>query len=369
VLPNPPAAALPALLSLAIGAALALATPSTHAQATAATPMPPATVAGTPTPVSFNGLLDAQTMAAINADPELRTMLGISGDGRADTSDQLTDVSLARREVNRRFLADNLAAITQWQGAPLDAQQQLSRGLARWFYQTQIDLMAVQWSAAWLPVGGSTYAVDQLFSLPVNLPQFMDNQHAVTDETSAAHYIARLQAMGPKLDQVRANVDMQAAQGVVPPEVALQGAADQFRTLLEPAPKDSLWVQSLQRKLEKLPAIPAERRAALIAQATRAVQQSVNPGYQRLLADVQGLQARRLGNRGVWALPQLRCRVALVHQHRPGRRRDPCGRAGGSGAGGEADGCAAGPAGPARRRRRRPRAAAAPGPALPVCRQ
>ncbi len=304
MLPNPTASALPALLSLAIGAALALATPSTHAQATAAAPMPPATVAGPPMPVSFNGLLDAQTMAAINADPELRTMLGISGDGQADTSDQLTDVSLARREVNRRFLADNLAAITQWQGAPLDAQQQLSRGLACWFYQTQIDLMAVPWSASWLPVGGSTYAVDQLFSLPVNLPQFMDNQHAVTDETSAAHYIARLQAMGPKLDQVRANVNMQAAQGVVPPDVALQGAADQFRTLLAPAPGDSLWVTSLLRKLEKVPAIPAARRAALVAQATRAVQQSVNPGYQRLLADVQGLQARHLGNKGVWALPQ-----------------------------------------------------------------
>ena len=170
-MPFPTASALPALLSLAIGAALALTAPSTHAQAAAAASMPPATVPGAPMPVSFNALLDAQTMAAINADPELRTMLGISGDGQADSSDQLTDVSLARREVNRRFLADNLAAITQWQGAPLDAQQQLSSGLARWFYQTQIDLMAVPWSAAWLPVGGSTYAVDQLFSLPVNLPQ------------------------------------------------------------------------------------------------------------------------------------------------------------------------------------------------------
>lgn len=301
MLPIPTASALPALLSLAIGAALAMSAPPTHAQA--ATSMPPASVAGAPTPVSFNGLLDAQTMAAINADPELRTMLGISGDGQPDSSDRLTDVSLAQREVNRRFLTDNLAAITQWQGAPLDAQQQLSDGLARWFYQTQIDLMAVPWSAAWLPVGGSTYAVDQLFSLPVNLPQFMDNQHAVTDETSAAHYIARLQAMGPKLDQVRANVDMQAAQGVVPPEVALQGAADQFRALLTPAPKDSLWVQSLQRKLDALPAIPAARRTALIEQATRAVATSVNPGYQRLLVDVQQLQARHLGNKGVWALP------------------------------------------------------------------
>src|SRR5690606_36885266 len=143
--------------------------------------------------------------------------------------------------------------IKAWNGAPLDPQQRLSDGLARWFYQAQIDLMAVPWAAAWLPVGGSTYAVDQLFSLPVNLPQIMDNQHAVTDQTSPRHYIAPLRAMGPKPDQVGANMAMQASQGVVPPEVALEGAANQSRALLSPAPENSLWVQSLQRKLDKVP--------------------------------------------------------------------------------------------------------------------
>jgi len=295
VIPTTPARRFPAVLALAIAAAVTL--PSNRAQAQAPAP------ANAPAATSFNALLDAQTMAAINADPELRTMLGISGDAAGDLSGQLTDVSLARREINRRFLVDNLAQIRAWKGPPLDPQQRLSDGLARWFYQTQIDLMAVPWAAAWLPVGGSTYAVDQLFSLPVNLPQFMDNQHAVTDETSARHYIARLQAMGPKLDQVRANVDMQARLGVVPPEVALEGAANQYRALLKPAPQDSLWVQSLQRKLDKVPSIPAARRAELIAQATTAVRDAVNPGYQRLLDNVQATLATHPGSKGVWALP------------------------------------------------------------------
>lgn len=294
MLSSKPAVAVTALLCLAMSSAL-------HAAPVAARTAPPA--AATPATQSFNGLLDAQTLAAINADPELRTVLGISGDGAEDSSDRLTDVSLAQREVNRRLLADNLAAIKAWNGAPLDAQQRLSDGLARWFYQAQIDLMAVPWSAAWLPVGGSTYAVDQLFSLPVNLPQFFDNQHQVTDAKSARHYIARLNAMGTKLDQVRANLDMQAAQGVVPPEVALDGAATQFRTLLKPAPKDSLWVTSLQRRLDKVTALSAAERTALIEQATLAVRDSVNPGYQRLLDRVQALQATRPGNKGMWALP------------------------------------------------------------------
>jgi len=290
-----PAVAATALLCLALTSALQ--------PASAAAPPVQADAASTPAAQPFNALLDAQTLAAIHADPELRTLLGIGGPGADDSASRLTDVSLAQREVNRRLLADNLAAIKDWHGAPLDAQQQLSDGLARWFYQAQIDLMAVPWSAAWLPVGGSTYAVDQLFSLPVNLPQFFDNQVPVTDAASARRYIARLQAMDTKLDQVRANLDMQVAQGVVPPEVALAGAATQFRTLLAPAPGDSLWVAALRRRLDKMPDMPATERSALLEQATTAVREAVNPGYQRLLDRVLALQAMHPGNTGMWALP------------------------------------------------------------------
>ena len=291
-----PAVAVATLLCFAIASAL-------HPAPAAAQAPPRAAATPKAQAQTFNALLDAQTLAAINADPELRTLLGIGGPGAEESASRLTDVSLAQREVNRRLLADNLAAIKAWNGAPLDPQQQLSDGLARWFYQAQIDLMAVPWSAAWLPVGGSTYAVDQLFSLPVNLPQFFDNQVPVTDVASARRYIARLQAMGGKLDQVRANLDMQAAQGVVPPEVALAGAETQFRTLLTPAPDASLWVAALQRRLDKLPDLPATDRTALVEQATTAVRDSVNPGYQRLLDRVVALRATHPGNKGMWALP------------------------------------------------------------------
>lgn len=259
--------------------------------------------AAVPETSAYNALLDAQTMASINADPELRTLLGLQGGPAGDTSDQLTDVSLERRAINRQLLADNLAGLKAWKGPPLDAQEQLSDGLARWFYQSQIDLMAVPWSAAWLPVGGSAYAIDQLFSQSVNLPSFFDNQIPVTDLTSAQNYITRLNAMGPKLDQILANFDLQAEQGVVPPEVALTGAANQFRMLLEPAPKDSLWVTSFKRKLEKVRSVSAAQRAALVAQAIAAVTTSVNPGYQKLLDRSEAALATNPGNTGMWSRP------------------------------------------------------------------
>lgn len=293
-------------VALIFASAVGVASPPGTAPATPATP-------ATPVAPSFNTMIDAQTMQSINENPELRTMLGLGGAGD-DISGQLADVSLSRRDELRTGLVENLKQVKAWDRDKLGAQEQLTYDLATWFYQSQIDLMAHSWAPAWLPVGDSTYAVDQLFSAPVNLPQFMDNHHAVTDEASALNYIARLRAMDTRLDQVRANFDLQVARGATPPEVALQGAAGQFRTLLEPAPSDSLWVQSLQRKLDKLPAIPAARRAELLADASDAVQEHTNPGYARLLARLDEVMAGDLGNddpgngdldnHGLWAIPE-----------------------------------------------------------------
>lgn len=254
-------------------------------------------------PDSVSALIDAQTWRGINADPELRSLLGISGDAVGDTSDRLTDVSLPRRAEHRAMLQANLVALKAWDRSALKGQERWSYDLATWFYTSQIDLMRVDWAAAWLPVGASTYAVDQLFSIPVALPQFMDNQHAVVDETSALNYIARLRAMDTKLDQVRANFDLQAEHGVIPPQIALEGAATQIRSLLQPAPTANAFVRSLQRKLDELQAMTPARRAELLAQATQAVEEATNPAYARLLARLEQAIARNPGSRGMWALP------------------------------------------------------------------
>ncbi len=286
-----------AVLAFALFSALAAASPS-HADATG--PKAPAK-AGPAT--TLGALVDEQTMRSVRHDPELRTLLGISGDG-IDLSGQLTDVSLPRRAELRKAMQDNLAELQRWSaGHALQGQDRWSHGLAVWFYQRQLDLMEVDWAPAWLPVGASTYAVDQLFSVPVSLPQFMDNQHAVRDEASARAYISRLHAIAGKLDQVRANFDMQAAKGVLPPQVAMEGAASQIRSLLAPAPESNVFVLSLRRKLDRIDAMTTQRRDALVAQAVAAVRTDTNPAYLRLVSRLDEEIARKPGSRGLWALP------------------------------------------------------------------
>lgn len=159
---------------------------------------------------SFHHQLDQFTSKIINADPELRSMLGLKDDGIGDLSHLMSDVSLPRRAQLRAEFEQALKALAEFDRDTLEGQERWSHDMASWLYRTQLDLLAFDWAPAWMPGGGSVYAVDQLFSIPVMLPQFMQNHHGIVDKSDAQNYIARLKAIAKKLDQVRANFDMQA---------------------------------------------------------------------------------------------------------------------------------------------------------------
>ncbi|BDU15208.1 DUF885 domain-containing protein [Lysobacter auxotrophicus] len=250
---------------------------------------------------TVGSMMDRQTMDEVRRNPELRTLLGLSGDG-IDLSGQLTDVGLARRAELRARMQGNLDELKRFDPARLTGQERWNYGLLSWFYQTQIDLMKPDWTPAWLPAGASTYAVDQLFSIPVSLPGFLENQHPVRDEAGAVSYVSRLRAVETKIDQVRANFDMQAKQGVLPPQTAMEGAASQIRALISVDPAKSPLVTSFEPKLAALK-LPDARRDALLAQAVQAVRDDANPAYARLLARLDEEIAKQPGDRGVWALP------------------------------------------------------------------
>ena len=253
---------------------------------------------------SFHDQLDEFTALIINADPELRSILGLRDDGIGDLSHRMSDVSLARRDELRAYFEQGVDSLAYYNREALEGQERWSHDMATWLYQTQLDLLAFEWAPAWMPGGGSVYAVDQLFSIPVVIPQFMQNHHSVANENDAENYIARLKAIGEKLDQVRANFDMQAEHGVIPPKVALEGAANQIRTLLSAEGDANIFVRSLRKKLEGVREINAEQRQKFLNAAETAVQQYTNPAYARLLERLDDTLDENPPNQGVWALPQ-----------------------------------------------------------------
>ena len=252
---------------------------------------------------AVDALVDAQFDAFLASDPEAMTVLGIDNPDSRIAAGRLTDASLLHRAELRDTLAANLAALDDIDDDAFAPQQQRTLEMARWFYRSQADLLGFDWSPAWLPLGTNLYAVDQLSSIPMSLPGFFESAQPVTGAAEARNYVARLHAVATKLDQVRDNLDLQARHGVVPPRIALEGAALQIRDLVRVGVDASPFVQAFARKLDGAQGIDAALREELMRDARSAIEDATLPAYARLLARIEAAIATQDADNGVWALP------------------------------------------------------------------
>lgn len=252
---------------------------------------------------AVDALVDAQFDAFLANDPEAMTVLGIDSPDSRIAAGRLTDASLVHRAELRDTLAANLAALDDIDDDAFAPQQQRTLEMARWFYRSQADLLGFDWSPAWLPLGTNLYAVDQLSSIPMSLPGFFESAQPVTGAAEARNYVARLHAVATKLDQVRDNLDLQASHGVVPPRIALEGAALQIRDLVRVGVDSSPFVQAFARKLDGAQGIDAALREELLRDARAAIEDATLPAYTRLLARIEAAIATQDADNGVWALP------------------------------------------------------------------
>ncbi|MDR6992101.1 DUF885 domain-containing protein [Luteimonas sp. 3794] len=252
---------------------------------------------------AVDALVDAQFEAFLANDPEAMTVLGIDNPDARIAAGRLTDASLVRRAELRDTLAANLDALDHIDDDAFAPQHRRTLEMARWFYRSQADLLGFDWSPAWLPLGTNLYAVDQLSSIPMSLPGFFESAQPVTGAAQARNYVARLHAVATKLDQVGDNLDLQAAHGVVPPRIALEGAALQIRDLVRVGVDASPFLQAFTRKLDGAEGIAPALREELLRDARNAIQDTTLPAYARLLARIEAAIATQDADDGVWALP------------------------------------------------------------------
>jgi uncharacterized protein (DUF885 family) len=251
-------------------------------------------------PYDFHHLIERQTILSIRHSPETLSDVGAIDNTLLDFhSGKLDDISLEARKrragQTRRFLRE----VESWDRDRLTGQRRLSHEFVSWNYGIQLEFTEIDWlPGAYLP-----YAVDQLFSVPILLPQFLDNQHSIVGDKSAQRYISRLHAVGLKFDQLIEFVDFQESKGVVPPRFAITRLMGQLTDFIAPAPSENMLYLSLNRRLAELEDVPDQRREALLAEAEGAITNTVYPAYARLIARLEALLTEAQGNHGAWSLP------------------------------------------------------------------
>ena len=229
-------------------------------------------------PFTLNQLANRQAMFFLVRNPELFTMIGLVDGTPLDRhSGKLAAVGPEKREADYAFGQQALAEVKKFDRAKLDPQEQITYDILLDFYGTQARFHEFEWLSS-----EGLYPISPMFGTQVQLASFMQTQHVVKNEKTARNYVARLRAMGAKLDGLTAEMQRQSAAGVVLPPALLEKSLTVIGDTIAPAPEQSPLVTTFVERMAKAEGIDAKRQAALRDEAVEAVKSGVYPAYERM---------------------------------------------------------------------------------------
>ncbi|MFV0921816.1 DUF885 domain-containing protein [Sphingomonas parapaucimobilis] len=244
----------------------------------------------------LRAMLDRFFYARLEDSPEQATSLGLDTGPRAGLKARLSDASRAgevRQFARARQERAQLATIPRdalGEGARLDYDilaYSLDRMIAgeRFFYGASAGRYA-------------PYVLSQLSGAYRDVPDFLGNQHRVTNAADADAYVSRVAAFGPAIDAETERQREDAAKGVFAPDYILDTTLKQLAAVRDKPAEATGPAVDLAAKL-KAANLPPDRAQAV----ARLMTERVFPALDRQRALVTELRGRAVHDAGVWRLP------------------------------------------------------------------
>ncbi|MDX9953802.1 MAG: DUF885 domain-containing protein [Anaerolineae bacterium] len=227
--------------------------------------------------------------------PELLTMLGILEKfGIHAHNAKLSDESVAHETKIYQFLKRDLGILRSYKRERQSPATRLSSDIMEWFLDDEARGERFRFH---------DYPVNQMFGIQSQLPAFMLSLHPVISRLEGRNYIQRLNRFGVKFDQVLEGLHVREERGILPPRFVIRRVLDEMTAFIgQPATENPLYTV-FRDKLAKLERLSQADREALLAGAAEAIEHSVYPAYQKLIAYFTALEAQASTDDGVWKLP------------------------------------------------------------------
>ena len=149
------------------------------------------------------------------------------------------------------------------------------------------------------------YPLTQLTGAYQSIPDFLDSQHSIETKDDADAYISRLAQYAVVLDQETERFKQSIADGMVPPDFALQKALAQMKTQAgTPSTKSTLVMSVTDRAKAK--GIAGDWQAA----ATKVYEGPVLEALARQMAAIEAALPKATHDAGVWHTPDGDARYA-----------------------------------------------------------
>lgn len=226
--------------------------------------------------------------------PEKQSRLGYKWD-----YDKWNDISDAKQDETRTLLERRLADLEQFKLSQLNSQEKLSIAVAKSDIQRRLTNDEFR---------HHTYIMHQFRAFHTMVPSFLINIHQVKSVDDAKAYIARLNGVNPLFMQVIEQMKQREKIGVFPPKWAYDQMIQASHNVIsgnpfEESSNDSTIWTDFKEKLEALELSNAEK-SGLMAEAKKAMAESVLPAYQSIIAELKHQQKLSPEGDGVWRLPQ-----------------------------------------------------------------
>lgn len=150
------------------------------------------------------------------------------------------------------------------------------------------------------------YVFDQMNGAQSQIPAFLINIHRVDTKSDARAYVNRLYGIGPVMMEAVAQAKTRAAKGIMPPKWVYPYVINDSRNVITGAPfdngPDAPLFADFKGKVAKL-AISQTEKDLLIADAAQALNASVKPAYEALIAEMTAQEKVAGTDDGIWRFP------------------------------------------------------------------
>jgi uncharacterized protein (DUF885 family) len=251
-------------------------------------------------PFTINQLSNRQSLLFLIDNPELFTSVGVAEGSIFDYhSGKLAAVGNAKRDHDYGVLQKYLEEVRKFDRASLKGQDQITYDVLVDFYGSQLAMRKFDWLSS-----EGLYPVSPMFGTEAQLLSFMETTHVVNNDKSARNYVARLIAMGPKLDALTADMQRQAKEGIVLPASLLEKSIVVIDATVQPPPAQNGLITSFATRMDAVKSLDAKRKSQLQAEAVSAVKDEVYPAYKRMREALIALRpAAATQSAGVGRLP------------------------------------------------------------------
>ncbi|GIU51580.1 DUF885 family protein [Shewanella sp. KT0246] len=153
-----------------------------------------------------------------------------------------------------------------------------------------------------------TYPVNQMYGSHTFIATFLINQHQVSSVSDAEAYISRLNGVKLASKQLVDGLKLRADKGIIAPKFVFPYVISDSQNIITGAPfsdteeKSTLWAD-INKKVAALDA-PQAKKDELLADAKKALINSVQPAYNDLIAYLNELEKKADTRDGVWKLPE-----------------------------------------------------------------